>query len=289
MEILLQLLVQALSLGSFYTLLSLGFALIFGVTHVFNLAHGEFIIISGYCAYYLIRQMGLSLPQVLPATIFISVLLAFCLNGLVRQERKSEELQSLIVTFGLSLVIQHLLMGIFSADYRIIFHKPRLYTLPLLSVTVTSLQLYLIVLSVATVTALYLLFRKTFLGKALRATIQDRYTAQLAGISIRQMRWLALLLGGVAIGIAGPLFAHVFYLHPSGGMEPTVIAMIITIFAGTGRIRGLIVGGWILGFLETTTAFLWGPEWCELALACVLLILLIWKPHGVLTPIRISR
>lgn len=289
MQTLLQLFLQAISLGSFYTLIALGFALIFGVTHVFNLAHGEFIIISGYCAYYLSRYLGLNLFEVLPITVFFSILMAFCLNGVVKRGGRSEELHSLIMTFGLSLVIQYALKGIFSADYRIIFHKSRLYALPALSVVISSLQIYLIALSLSAVTALYLLFRKTFLGKALRATIQDKYSAQLAGISIGHMKGLALLLGGTAIGIAGPLFAHVSYLHPAGGMEPTIIAMIITIFAGTGRIRGLIVGGWLLGCLETMTAFFWGAEWCELVSASVLLILLIWRPEGVLTPIRISR
>ncbi len=281
MDQIIQLLIQAFTLGSFYTLLTLGFALIFGVTHVLNISHGEFIILSGYIAYYMEEQLGMALWQALPVCIFVSILSCLALKFLICQNSHTNELHSLIMTFGIALIMQSLFLGFFSADYRIIFHKQTFFFLFNNSIMIGSLQLYLITLSFGTILLLFLLFRKTFVGKALRATIQDKFTARLVGISINKMQYLALILGGIAIGIAGPLYARISYVHPAGGIEPTLIALVITIFAGKGHIRGLLYGGWLLGIVETLAAFFMGTEWKELVSALFLIAVIIWRHNNI--------
>ena len=145
----------------------------------------------------------------------------------------------------------------------------------------TRTQILLLTLSLVSTALLYVLLRKTFLGKALRATMQDREAAALAGIDIKSMNRIAFALGGLLIGLAGPLFGRTTYLYPAGGTEATLIAVIITIFAGIGRTRSILVGGWFLGMVESTTAFALGSNWREGVSALLLIALLIWKPRGI--------
>jgi branched-chain amino acid transport system permease protein len=156
------------------------------------------------------------------------------------------------------------------------------FTSPILDVSYTSAQILLIVLSLAATWSVHLFLRKTFLGKALRATIQNREAARLSGINVHRMGLIAFGIGGLLIGLAGPLFAQNAYLHPSGGTEATLIAIVITIFAGIGRTRGILLGGWILGFVESLTVFTMGGSWRELVSALVLIVLLLVRPKGVL-------
>ncbi len=277
MNQLIPLLLQAFTLGSFYTLIALGFALIFGVTNVLNIAHGEFIILSGYVAYYTERVLGLGFWLTLPFCIIISTLVCFCLIFVTPKNNHEGELRSLIITFGIALVLQNVYLGLFSADYRIIFHNQKFFHLLHSKLVIGSLQILLIFLSLGTVLLLFVFARKTFVGKAFRATIQDRYTARLLGIPIKKMQYLALLLGGIAIGLSGPLYARISYVHPFGGIEPTLTAMVITLFAGKGHIRGLLYGGWILGCVETLSSYFLGTEWKELFGALFLIGILIWK------------
>lgn len=277
-----QLFINAFSLGSFYALIALGFALIFGVTHAFNLAHGELILLSGYLAYELCVGLGVPFWWVFPVCMLALMTAAVCLHGLLRFVKEPFELNSLVVTFGLALMLQNGMLFLFSADYKLIPATGPPLVSTFLPVIVTRTQLVLIGLSLLATAGLYALLAKTFLGKALRATIQQREAARLAGIQVERMGLIAFALGGALIGLAGPLFGQNAYLHPSGGMEATLTAILITIFAGVGRIRGILLGAWLLGLLESMTVMLLGGSWKELVSAVILIVLLLRWPRGVL-------
>jgi branched-chain amino acid transport system permease protein len=138
-----------------------------------------------------------------------------------------------------------------------------------------------VLLSLLATGAVHLLLHRTFLGKALRATIQDPEAAQVAGININRMAFTAFGLGGMLIGLAGPLYGQNMYLYPTAGVEATLTAIILTIFAGVGRIRTLLVGGWLLGLAESAAIFTIGSKWREMVAAAVLLALLAWRPEGI--------
>jgi branched-chain amino acid transport system permease protein len=275
-------LVSGIALGSFYTLVALGFALIFGVTHTFNLAHGELIVFAGYVAYWLWKTQGVSLLLTFPAAILATLVLCLILQRLFSRLREPMEMNSIVLSFGLAILLQNGMLFFFSGDYRLI-HVPLLNQrihLPGLSLSYGQLTLLTISLLVLALT--YVLLHHTYLGKALRATIQDRESAALAGINVRGMGILAFAIGAVLIGLAGPLFGSIHYLYPTAGLQATLIAVTITIFAGVGQIRTLILGGWILGFAESCTVVLLGASWRELVSAIMLLTLLALRPHGIL-------
>lgn len=283
MWIYLQILVSGFSLGSFYALVALGFALIFGSTHAFNLAHGELIVLSGYLAYVLWKFLGVPPNWTIPFCILTMPLVALLLQALLRRLKEPFALNSLVVTFGVALLLQNAMLFVFSADFRLIQPDTlRFFQAPGLPLSITESQLVLLVLSLAATGVVHWLLRHTFLGKALRASIQDREAAQLAGINVRHMDMLAFGFGGALIGLAGPLYAQNMYLYPAGGTEATLIAIVITIFAGIGRTRGILLGGWILGLAESLAALSLGSGWRELISAALLIGLLLWKPSGIL-------
>jgi branched-chain amino acid transport system permease protein len=275
-------LVSGITLGSFYTLVALGFALIFGVTHTFNLAHGELIVIAGYVAYWLWKTYGISLLFTFPAAIFTALALCLILQRLFARLKEPMEMNSIVLSFGLAILLQNSMLFLFSGDYRLIrvsflnqgFRFHGLY--------LSYGQFAILALSLLVLGLTYLLMHHTYFGKALRATIQDRESAALAGIDVRGMGILAFALGAVLIGLAGPIFGSIHYLYPTAGLQATLIAVTITIFAGVGEIRSLILGGWILGFAESGAVVLLGASWRELVSAVMLLTLLALRPHGIL-------
>jgi branched-chain amino acid transport system permease protein len=269
------------SLGSFYALVALGFSLIFGITRAFNLAHGELIVLSGYLAFALWKFHQVPFLLTLPLCLAILALVALPLCLLLRRLGEPYALNTLVVTFGLALLLQNLMLVLFSADYRLI--RPDLpgLTLPVLEVAVSGNQILLVLLSLVATAAVHLLLHRTFLGKALRATIQDPEAAQVAGININRMGLIAFGLGGMLIGLAGPLYGQNMYLFPTAGADATLIAIILTIFAGVGRTRTLLVGGWVLGLVESAAILAMGSRWRELVAAAVLLALLAWRPEGI--------
>ena len=274
--------VSGITLGSFYTLIALGFALIFGVTHTFNLAHGELLVLAGYVAYWLWKTSGVSLLFTFPAAVLVALVVCLLLQRLFSKLKEPLELNSIVMSFGVAILLQNGMLFFFSGDYRLIRVPTLNQGLHFNTLYLSYGQLTLLALSLVVIGLLYVLMRHTYLGKALRATIQDREAAALAGINVGGMGLLAFAIGAILIGLAGPLYGCVHYLYPTAGLQATLLAITITIFAGVGRIRGLILGGWILGFAESGAVVLLGASWRELVGAVLLITLLALRPQGIL-------
>jgi branched-chain amino acid transport system permease protein len=190
-----------------------------------------------------------------------------------------------VVTFGLAIVLQNLFLALFSADFRlIVLPVETVLAVSSWSLVVTANQALLLSGSLLATLVVYLFLYRTFVGKALRATIQNREGAALAGIRVDRMQLLAFAVGGALVGLAGPLMAANMYLHPAGGLEPTLIAIILTIAAGVGRTGSLLWAGWLLGLAESSTALGIGSSWRELVTALVLLLILVWRSQGRFNP-----
>jgi branched-chain amino acid transport system permease protein len=271
------------SLGSFYALVALGFSLIFGMARAFNLAHGELIVLAGYLAFALWKFYQVPFLLTFGPCLVAMALVALALCLLLRNLKEPYALNTLVVTFGLALLLQNLMLVLFSADYRLIRPEMATFTFPGTDFPFSVNQISLVLLSLLATGAVHVLLHHTFLGKALRATIQDPEAAQVAGINVNRMAFIAFGLGGMLIGLAGPLYGQNMYLYPTAGTGATLIAIILTIFAGVGRIRTLLLGGWLLGLVESATILALGSRWRELVAAAVLLTLLAFRPEGIST------
>ena len=199
-----QIIATGFSLGSFYALVALGFSLIFGITRAFNLAHGELIVLAGYLAFALWKFYQVPFLLTLPVSLLALALVALPLYLLLRGLKEPYALNTLVVTFGLALLLQNLMLVMFFADYRLIRPDSPVFTLPGANFFISASQILLVVLSLLATGVVHLVLHYSFLGKALRATIQDAEAAQIAGINVNRMALIAFAMGGMLIGLAGP-------------------------------------------------------------------------------------
>ena len=274
---------SGLMTGALYALLASGFALVLSVARTFNLAHGELIVLGGYVGEYLWRTAGLSPIASMPFAALPCGALVLASRPLLRRLGEPFVLRALVLTFGLSLMLQGALQDAFSADLRMIAVPAWEEGIGLLGVRLPAGRLIVAAISVGLLLVLYLLWTRTYLGKSLRAVSQDREAACLAGISPRRVDGIVLLLGGLLAGAVGPLFASVHTISPAAGLGPVTIAIVLTILAGIGRIGGLLVGGLLLGLAEAMAGWFGGAMWHDLIPLGLLVGLLRWRGGGLVS------
>ncbi len=278
--VLTQSLVSGILLGTFYAVIATGFSLIFGVTRVFNLAHGEFVVIGGYIGYWLWKIYGINPFMAIPASMLGLVILGTIFQRILAYTKEPYELNTLVLTFGLSLFLQNSMLALWSGNYRVIVIDSLEKSISLGIVNTSLVRILVFIFSLSSILFLHYLLKKTYFGKAMRATSQDREAAAMTGINIHRIDFLAFSIGVAMTGAAGPLFASIDYLYPSVGIKATIIALIVTIFAGVGNIGGILAGGIVLGVGESLTVAILGSQWRELASSAILIALLLMRPRG---------
>jgi branched-chain amino acid transport system permease protein len=275
-----QTLIQALSsgalLGCFYALMALAFSLIFGVTRSLNLAHGELIILGGYLGYWLWSGSGLHPLLLVPVAAVALLPLGLLWQWFLNRTPEPKELNSLVLTFGLSLLLQNVMVALWHGDYRLIASASLTRSLTLGEVRFNQGRILVAAAALAVVGTLYLALTRTRWGRAVRATSLDRDAAALLGINVDHATQTTFLLAMGLAGAAGVLFATLHYLSPTAGIELTLLAVILTLWAGAGGLGNVLAAGILLGMVETVTVARAGPGWREpmvgLALLATLLV-----------------
>lgn len=277
-----QALLAGLLTGMLYALIAIGFALIFGVVRVFNLAHGEFIVIAGYISFWLWSLKSIDPLLSIPISMLLLSIIGGSAKKIMDGVKEPFELNTIVFTFGLTLFLENLMLSIWGGDYRLISAGYLDQSISLLGVS-TSLGRFLVfAVSLAAIALIHYFLKKTYLGLAMRATSQERDAASLMGIDVKRIDLYSFSIGTGLAGVAGPLFASIHYVYPSVGLEVTIIALVVTIFGGVGEIRGIVLGGLILGISEALTVAYLGFQWRELAGFAMLIILLLLRPYGLL-------
>lgn len=272
-------LVVGLITGSFYAFLALAFALVLAITRVLNLAHGELVVLGGYIGYSLWKAWGLPLPLLVPLAALASLPLGVIWRGLLGRVREPLQLNSLVLTFGLGLLLQNLMLGVWAGDYRLIAGDGG-PPLALGGIALPPGRLLVAAISLGTVAGLHLALMRTRWGTALRATSLDPEAAALMGINTDRASLTSFLLAAAIAGGGGVLFATFHYLHPAAGVELTLLAIALSILGGVGRLSGLFLGGLLIGVVEALALTWAGPEWRELVVAAIVLLLLLLRPRG---------
>lgn len=281
-----QAIVAGLANGAFYAFLALSFTVVFALTRALNLAHGELVILGGYLGYVAVRVLGLPPLLAVPLAAAALVPLGLLWRVLLLRVREPVELNSLVLTFGLSLVLQEAMLATWSADYRLIpAGSPGGAPLAL---GLSRERAAAAAVAVVTIVALQLVLSRTRLGAALRATSRDAETAALLGVDTDRVGLASFAVAAAMAGAGGVFFALFHYLHPGAGVELTLLAITLAIFGGTvggvgsrvGPLGGLLAGGLLLGLVESLTVAWAGPRWRELVAAALLLGVLLARKRG---------
>jgi len=279
--------VQGVLLGGLYALFATGLSLIFGVMRLVNLAHGDFSILAAFLALVVVQAAGLN-----PLTALVLVVPLMAGLGWLLQRAALNRLLGrgllppVLVTFGLSIIIQNALLETFSADSRRL--NPggiETASMRLGSVSVGSLPVLTLVTAVLVLVALQLFISRTALGRAFRATADDRETAALMGIDHRRLYALAMALSLAIVGVAGIFLGIRTTFTFASGPDRLLFAFEAVIIGGLGSLWGTLVGGVILGVAQTVGAKL-SPGWGVLTGHLVFLAVLVLRPEGLFAPPR---
>ena len=274
-------LVQGVLLGGLYALFATGLSLTFGILRLVNLAHGDFIVLAAFLALAAAQAMGLSpvmsLAIVIPAMAGLGYVLQ---RGLLNRTLGADMLRPLLVTFGLSVIIQNLLLETFSADSR----KLQGGAWETASVSFGGLfvgvyPLIVFALAVAVIGGLQLLFYRTELGRVFRATSDDRETVGLMGASNNHVNAMAMALAMAVTGLAGVLFAIRTNFDPAEGPARLLFAFEAVIIGGLGNLWGTLAGGVVLGVAQAIGGAI-DPGWQILAGHIAFLCVLLIRPQG---------
>lgn len=277
---LIQALVSGALLGCFYALMALAFSMILGVARGLNLAHGELIILGGYLGYWLWVGSGLHPIFFLPLVAAALLPLGLLWQWLLERVPEPRELNSLVLTFGLSILLQTVMMGLWQSDYRLIATPSLTESLRVGGITLNQGRILAAGVALVAVGLLWLGLTRTRWGRAIRATALDREAAALLGINVDRASRTTFLLALALAGITGVLFATLHYIHPAAGVDLTLLAIVLAIWAGVGRLSGVLAAAILLGVVEAVTVAWTGPRWRELAVAVILLGSLLARSKG---------
>lgn len=283
-----QTLVFGLFVGGLYGTAAMGLALVFGVLKMLNIAHGELVMLGGYVSFWVFSAFGIdpfvSLVIVIPVLFAVGLALDRAVyRHIVRLLGEEKIKNSLLVSFGLTLVIQNLAQWLFTADERSIQVAYAGEGLNLLGVTLPYTRLgSLLIASVVTLGLNYFL-RHTYPGKAILATAEDFEAAELVGINIHRVYMMTFALGASLAAIAGTFVTVTYGLSPSIGVIWTLKALIVIVLAGTGSILGAFPAGLLLGLVEALSGAFIDTTYREVIGLVIFLLVLILRPQGLFT------
>ena len=280
-----QVLVNWLLLGSLYAAVALGFSLVWGIMNIVNLAHGAFVIVGAYTAFWLYTQLHIDPYLGIPLTMAVLFIIGWIVQYVaINRVIRAPLLVTFLLTFGLNLLIADLVQQFFSSDLRSINTVYAGNGLDLGSTHIAFDRLIAAVIAVLLTAALNYFLTRTRTGNAILATGMDRDAARLMGISIRNTYALTFALGAALAGAAGAILSELYPFDPSGGGTFTLRAFVIVVLGGLGTPWGVLAGGLAFGLAETVVPLIpgVGPGYDDAIAFAVLVAVLIFRPNGLL-------
>jgi branched-chain amino acid transport system permease protein len=280
-----QTLVFGVFVGGIYGIAAMGLALVFGVLKIMNIAHGELLMLGGYVSFWVFTTWGMdpfvSLLITIPALFLVGLLLdRLVFRHVVTQLGEEKIKNSMLVSFGLTLIIQNMAQWGFTADERAIQVAYTGAGLNLFGITLPYTRLGSFVVAIAVTLLLHAFLRRTYYGKAIRATAEDWESAELAGINIRRVYMMTFALGASLAAIAGTFVTITYGISPSIGILWTLKALVVVVLAGTGSILGTFPAGILLGVVEALSGAFIGSTYREVIGLVIFVLVLILRPQG---------
>lgn len=283
MDLLAQVLINGVLLGGLYAVMALGLALVWGVLNIVNLAHGAFIMLGAYLAWHLYTYLGIDPFLGLPLTAIIMFCVGYALQrSLLNLVVRAPMFNTLLITFGLEVVLTYLAQLAFSADFRTINPSYAGDSIALGPLVVPLARLMAFGVAVVLTVGVWLFLLHTKLGRAIRATSQNLVAARLYGVEPRHLYAVTFGIGIGLAGAAGCLYGTVSQINPYIGATLTAKCFAISIIGGLDNPLGVLVGGLVLGIIESLTVLYIGATFGDVASFGVLVLVLIVRPSGLL-------
>lgn len=283
MSLIAQTLADGLVLGGIYALAAVGFSLIFGVLHVINLSHGIVVLIGAYLA--LIFSTSLGIDPMLTIPLVMAVLFAFGYvyqRFLIQRAVDRSALGSMLLTFGVALMLQNVMIWVFSPDMKNITPSYAFASFHLGPVTFDAVRVSALAASLVLLSCLAALLKFSSLGRTIRATAQQTLAAQLCGVNVRHVYALTFAVSAAFAGAAGIVIGIILPFSPNDEALWTMNAFVVVVLGGVGSPAGALLGGLLLGIVNTLTAQYIGPSFPNVTMFLLLVLLLLVRPNGLL-------
>jgi branched-chain amino acid transport system permease protein len=278
-------LVFGLFVGGLYGIAAVGLSLVFGVQKVLNVAHGSLIMIGGYASFWIFTWYGIDpfLAIVLTGPLLFALGLGLYLGLFRFVTRLGEEdriKNSLLISFGLSLVLENLAIKLWTADERAITTSYAGDGVTIADIAFPYTRVASLIVAAIGVFALHFFLTRSFAGKAIRATSEDWEAASLMGINVQRTYVVAFALGTAMAGIAGALVSVSYLIAPSIGLAWTLKALVVVVLAGMGSILGAFFAGILLGLAEALSIYVFGASYREVVGLVLFVLVLLVRPQG---------
>ena len=279
-------LVNGISLGSIYAVIALGYTMVYGIARMLNFAHGDVIMVGGYVAFVMMTSLGLPALAAICAAVVVCTLLGVAIERVAYKPlREAPSLAVLITAIGMSYLLQNLALLIWGSAPKSFTSVVSIEPLRLFGgqLVVTGETLVTIVTSAVIMVALTLFVNKTKVGHAMQAVAEGKGAAQLMGINVNATISLTFAIGSALAAVAGVLLCSAYpTLMPTTGAMPGIKAFVAAVFGGIGSIPGAMLGGVLLGIIESLSKAYISSQMADAIVFGVLIIVLLVRPAGIL-------
>jgi branched-chain amino acid transport system permease protein len=277
----LQIAANGLVLGGLYACIAVGFSLVWGVLNVINILHGTFIVLGSYIAYFAYAHAGIHpFVSVIIAGAVLYALGHLIQAGLINRVVAAPVLITLTLTFGLDLILNNAMLVAFTADYRSINLANPLGSIELGPVFLPGDRVAAMALALLLTLLLYRLLRDSAIGRAIVAVRMDRDAAALMGVDVKSVNAVTFGIGALMAGAAGALLSIIFPISPLNSSMFLGKSFVVCVLGGLGSVPGAMIGGIVLGLVESFGSFWFGPEHAVTISFGLLLLLLFARPSG---------
>jgi|SRR5690625_2660837 len=282
MWLLTQSVIDGLLMGGIYSLMAIGLTLIFGVMGIINFAQGALMMVGMYITYWAFALAGIHPYISLPLSALSLFLLgALIQKGILERVMDAPEHNLLLITFGVMMVIENTALVLFSPDFRSISIPWLDETINIGSMVVNKPKLFAFFIAISLALVLYWFLHKTFLGKAIRGTSQNKTGAALVGIKADRINYVTFGLGAAVAAIAGSLMTPIISISPAIGHTFILKTFVVVVLGGLGNIFGAFVGGLIIGVSEAIGGAFLSGTLNELVIYVIFIFILIFRPKGI--------
>jgi branched-chain amino acid transport system permease protein len=278
---LVQYVVDGLMVGLTYALVAMGLTMIFGMMQIINFAHGELYMLGGLIAYYATAKAGLGFFPSFLISVAVAFAFGWVLDRLVMKRiRNAPHLMSAAVTIGLAMFLSNsanIMMGPVPQAIPVPFELKPVFVGPII---LTRTRLFAGAVTLAVIFFTNWMIRRTSLGRAMRATIQDHLAAQLVGINTDRIFAFTFAYGSALAAVAGVLLGALFVVTPYMGESMIMKAWTVVIVGGLGNVTGAIFAGLIVAVAESLAAAVWTSSWANVVAFIIVIIVLLFRPQG---------
>lgn len=286
MGILPELILNSIIAGAIYTLVALGFNLIYSTTKFFNLAHGVMAAIGGYAVFYFSKTLGLDIHIAIVLGVILTGLVGFGVDKFIYlplRKRKASNMILLVASLGVMTALQAIIAILFSSRFKTLSENidtQKLFTI--LGGVITQTQLVILLSAALVMTGLVVFLYKTQLGKTVRAISDDEEVARIIGINTNKIIGYIFFIGSAITGFTGILVGFDVGIEPMMGLSLLLKGVVASIVGGVGNIYGGVLGAFLLGFVENFGIWKISGEWKDAIAFALLIVFLIFRPRGIM-------